>query len=98
MEKLTFCNAPTTEASAALMKGTRDDHTADDCFIEMVLAVSGGLQVYTNAGRKRDNKWLLTIGIYLHCKEMAAAVDADMNKVPMVSTGWKVRTSESMIS
>lgn len=51
VQKESFCNAPTIRASVAPMTGTRDDHNGDECFINMLLAVAGGLRICRNASR-----------------------------------------------
>lgn len=78
------------------MAGTRHNRTGDEWFIDMLLAVSRGLQIYRSAGRKHDNKCSLTNEIYFECSGVSAAVNAGMKTVRMVRSGWKLRSWESM--
>lgn len=59
VEKHILCQARKIRASVAQMAGTRDDHVGDDPCIDMLLATSGGLEIYRYTGQKRDNKWSL---------------------------------------
>lgn len=62
--KDSFCHAFMIEAFYALMKGTSDDHTGYERCIDMLLTISGELQVYRYTGRKRDDKLSMTNDIY----------------------------------
>lgn len=56
VEKDTFRKASGVGASVAPMKGSRDDQTANEWLIGLLLAVSGGLRIYRNAGINSANK------------------------------------------
>lgn len=68
------------------MTGTIDDSTGDERCFDMVAVVSGGLQKYSNTGKKCANKWLLMNEIYFQCGVEDAATDAGMSTVQTEST------------
>lgn len=67
------------------MTGTSEDHASDERCIGMLMATSGGLQVYMHIGRDRDRKLALRSETYFQCSSVNAAADASMSVVTMVS-------------
>lgn len=70
---------------------------ATELCTDVLIIISGGLQICQNTGRKRENQWSLTTEIYFQCSKLVTATDAGMNAVPVVSAGQKLQTSESMV-
>lgn len=67
------------------MTDTRDVLTGYERSNDMLLAISGGLQLSGCTARKRNNKQLLTSELYFQCLEVDAAADAVMTAVLLVN-------------
>lgn len=68
------------------MAGTRKNHVGDERNIDMLLAVSRGLQTYRYNGGKRDKKQSLTYKLYFQCIQVDAAPDTRAKTLQVVST------------
>lgn len=74
-------------ASTAPMTGSSSSHIGDESCTDRLIVISGALQNYENIGLKWDSQRSLRNKIYFECNGVDAAADADMNTVPMMSTG-----------
>lgn len=74
-------------ASAASVVARCDDHVGNEVCTDMLVIISGGLEMDKKTGRKCENKWLVTSEIYFYCNEIDAAAPADMHTVRKVSAG-----------
>lgn len=84
VKKNTFRHMLTIEVSLAQMTSTPDGRTGDERCIEILSAISGGVQTSRYTGWKRDNKWSRKIEIYFQYSVVEAAADAGINVVPTV--------------